>query len=95
MKTLELSKYGPILSSKSVGEEIFNLIKTTLKDDSQLTIDLTNIKSMATFCAKQIFGKLYIELGSESFFDNIVIKGADKDLKTIILIGIQHALEEE
>lgn len=95
MKTIELSKYGPVLSSKSVGEEIFTLIKSNLNQDSQLTIDLSAIKSMATFCAKQIFGRLYIELGSQSFFENIVIRGADNDLKTIIQIGIQHALEDK
>lgn len=94
MKNLDLSNYGPIISSKSIGEEIFNLISNQLKKDEQLTIDLSSIKSMATFCAKQIFGRLYIEMGSEAFFDKISIKGADEDLKTIIQIGIQNAIKE-
>lgn len=94
MKTLDLTEYGPIVGDKSVGDEIYNKIKTELEDNAKVVIDLNNIKSMATFCAKQIFGRLYIELGSEMFFDKITLKGADDDLKTIIQIGIQSALEE-
>jgi hypothetical protein len=95
MKELNLSQYGPIVSSKTVGEEIYSIIKSSLAKEQNVTVNLENIKSMATFCAKQIFGKLYLELGSQQFFDRITLKGADNDLKTIIQIGIQHALEEQ
>ena len=95
MKELNLTQYGPIVSSKTVGEEIYNIIKSSLVKEQNITVNLENIKSMATFCAKQIFGKLYIELGSQQFFDRITLKGADNDIKTIIQIGIQHALEEQ
>lgn len=94
MKIIDLNKYGPIISSKGIGDEIFESIKTELSRNEVLTIDLNEIKSMATFCAKQIFGRLYVELGSEVFFDKIVLKGADADLKTIIQIGIKNALDE-
>ena len=96
MKEIKLSSYGPIVSSKSAGDEIYELINLTLtKEEGKIIINLDGIKSMATFCAKQIFGKLYINLGSQVFFDRITLKGADNDLKTIIQIGIQHALEEK
>ena len=49
---------------------------------------------MATFCAKQIFGKLYVDLGSENFFERIEILNASDDLKSIIKIGIQSAIQE-
>lgn len=94
MRQLDLTEYGPIISSQSIGAEIYLLIKKNLAENGKVEINVTNIKSMATFCAKQIFGRLYIELGSQIFFENIGIKGADDDLKTIIQIGIQHALEE-
>ena len=94
MKVIDLNSYGPIIGSKSVGEEIYVLIKGELGRHDVVTIDIAGIKSMATFCAKQIFGKLYIELGSKLFFEKIIIKGADADLRTIIQIGIQHAIEE-
>ena len=94
MKNINLNKYGPIISSKTVGEEIFSVLNKGLVESAKITVDLSEIKSMATFCAKQIFGRLYIQLGSEKFFEKIILKGADNDLKTIIQIGIQHALKE-
>ena len=94
MKIIDLAKYGPILGSKTIGDEIFHIITKELGQDKKITVDLSEIKSMATFCAKQIFGQLYLQLGSKDFFDRIIIKGADNDLKTIIQIGIQHAIED-
>lgn len=95
MTTINLDKFGPIISSKSVGDEIYNLIKKELDKKEIVTVQIGAIKSMATFCAKQIFGRLYLELGSNSFFEQIFIQGADADLKTIIQIGIQHALADK
>jgi hypothetical protein len=94
MKNIDLSNYGPIIGSKTIGDEIYWLIKKEIDKGEQISISLKNIRSMATFCAKQIFGKLYVELGSQLFFEKILITGADNDLKTIIQIGIQHAIEE-
>lgn len=95
MKEIKLESYGPIVSSKTVGDEIYTLINAKLANENKILVNLDGIKSMATFCAKQIFGKLYVDLGSQQFFDRISLKGADNDLKTIIQIGIQNALEEK
>ena len=95
MITIDLNKFGPIISSKAIGEEIYSLLNKELARNDIVVVKIDEIKSMATFCAKQIFGRLYLELGSNVFFEKIIIKGADADLKTIIQIGIQHALEEK
>ncbi len=50
---------------------------------------------MATFCAKQIFGRLYIVYGPSKFFEYLIIKNASDDLKTIIRIGIESAIEDD
>lgn len=94
MTTLNLTKYGPIISDKSIGDEIYTLIKTNLSKHNLLKLDLASIKSMATFNAKQIFGRLYLELGSTAFFEKLVLSNASEDLKIIIQIGIQNALED-
>lgn len=95
MKSLNLDKYGPIISDKSVGTEIYNLINTSVNKNDIVSLDLSAIKSMATFNAKQIFGRLYVELGSNIFFEKIRLLNASDDLKIIIQIGIQNALEDE
>jgi hypothetical protein len=93
MNTIDLKKYSPIISDRTTGEKIYTEIMKNEPSKNRVTIDMSSIKSMATFCAKQIFGKLYIELGSESFFKNIIIKGASDDVQSIIKLGIRFAVE--
>ena len=94
MKNINLDKFGPIISTKESGNQIIELIGRGLKSNQKIQIDLKSIRSMATFCAKQIFGKIYIDLGSENFFERIEILNASDDLKSIIKIGIQSAIQE-
>ncbi len=94
MKAIEFKKYGPIISDKKIGEELYKLIDDTLKNQDKVVIDLAEIISMATFCAKQIFGKLYISLTPELFFERIEFINVSDDIKLIIKIGIQNAIEE-
>lgn len=92
---VELSKYGPIISDKEIGSEIHHMIVDSLKNNDVLEVDFSTIISMATYCAKQVFGRLYIDLGSEIFFEKIKFQNVNDDLKIIIKMGIQSALEEE
>jgi hypothetical protein len=92
---IELKKYGVIISDQNSGKVIFDKIKETLELQDKCIVDFQEVKSMATYNAKQIFGKLYIELGSNVFFEKIEIKNASEDLKLIIRLGIQSALEDK
>lgn len=94
MGTINLDKYGPIISTKELGDKILETARNKLKSNDKIQLDLKGIRSMATFCAKQIFGKLYIELGAENFFERVEIQNASDDLKSIIKIGIQSAIQE-
>lgn len=89
----DLKIYGPLISDKKVGEEILKQIEILLEKNDKITIDFKSITSMATFCAKQIFGKLYLSLGPESFFERIKFINTNDDLKIIIKMGIQNALD--
>lgn len=95
MKNIKLDDFGPIISTKESGKKILDLINDNLKGNQKVSVDLEKIRSMATFCAKQIFGNLYITLGAEKFFENIEILNASDDLKSIIKIGIQSAIQEK
>lgn len=94
MKKIDLTKFGPVVSDKEVGQTIYSLIKEAVKDNGTAEVELGSIKSMATFCAKQIFGNLYLELGASNFFEKILLKNANTDLRIIIKIGIEHALKD-
>lgn len=89
-----LSNYGLIISDKILGEKIYNDIKEALGLENRIEIDLAKIKSMATFNAKQIFGRLYLELGSQNFFERIRLKNASENIKLIIRMGVKSAVEE-
>ena len=92
MKSISLNQYAPIISDEVAGAEILKKIQDLLSTEEIVTIDMNEIKSMATFCSKQIFGKLYLELGAEKFFNRIEIKNATDNVKTIIRIGIESVL---
>jgi ABC-type uncharacterized transport system substrate-binding protein len=92
---ISLNDFGPLISDKKIGDEIYQIIKKSLLKEKKIEIDFSEITSMATFCAKQIFGKLYIELGSSQFFERIKFQNTNEDLQIIIKMGIQNALDEE
>jgi len=92
---IQLEKFGPIISDKKIGNDISKLIEKSLQSKKSIEIDFKNVISMATFCAKQIFGKLYIEHGAEFFFENIKMSNVNDDLKVIIKMGIQSAIDEK
>lgn len=94
VKEITLEKYGPIISDKEDGIVIHKIISDALQKHGRVDINLNGIVSMATFCAKQIFGSLYIKLGADSFFDCISFSNASDDVKSIIMIGIQNALDD-
>jgi hypothetical protein len=92
---IKLEKFGPIISDKNLGNDISKLIEKSLESNKTIEIDFQNVISMATFCAKQIFGELYVEKGAEYFFENIKMSNVSDDLKIIIKMGIQSAIEEK
>lgn len=94
-KNILLDEFAPIISSKESGSIIYNRIKDANPQENEITIDMRNIKSMATYCAKQIFGRLYVELGQSTFSKNIIIKNASDNVKLIIQLGIRFAIESE
>jgi hypothetical protein len=95
MNTVSLEQYGPIISDKQVGDEILSFLKREIERDSPVVVDLGGIKSMATFCSKQIFGHLYLALGPQDFFEKLKLTNVTDDIKLIIRIGIEDALEDK
>ena len=95
---LKLEKYGQIISDDELGKKIANEIRSLLKKNNNVVIDFSGVQSMVTYNAKQIFGELYLELGSEDFFKRIQLKNISSNLEYIIRLGIQDSInsrEEE
>jgi len=95
MKTINLDKYSPLISSQEVGEEIHSFLLKQLDKHEVVEVNLGSIKTMATFCAKQIFGQLYVSLSAEKFFERIKLINVNEDLQMIIRLGILSAIKNE
>lgn len=94
MDTIHVNQFGSVITDKEVGAKILHLSREKIDADGVVKIDLTGILTMATYCAKQIFGSLYVQLGPEGFFRKVSISNASDDVKALIQMGILSALQE-
>ena len=95
---IKLLNYGKIISNDELGKKIVDEINLLLKESNTIVIDFLGVKSITLYNAKQIFGELYLKLGSEDFFKRIQLKNISSNLEYIIRLGIQdsiHSREEE
>jgi hypothetical protein len=92
---IDLITFGPIISDREIGDKIYNLINQNLLKGENVIVDFKDVKSMATYNAKQIFGQLYKDLGPETFFEKIGLQNTSDDLKVIIRMGIENELESK
>ncbi|UKK62368.1 STAS-like domain-containing protein [Prevotella communis] len=94
MEKINLNKYAPLITRRELGGEIYSLIRRGLDRNDEIEVSMTNIVSMTTFCAKQIFGKLYVELGRDEYLRRIHLVNLSDDVNFIIRIGITNAVKE-
>ncbi len=94
METISLNKYAPLITRRELGGEIYTLIRRGLDRNDEVEVSMTHIVSMTTFCAKQIFGRLYVELGREEYRRRIHLVNLSDDVNFIIRIGITNAVKE-
>lgn len=94
MVSINLNNYAPLITRKETGNEIYSMISDKLKCNEVVEINMEKIVSMTTFCAKQIFGRLYVELGREEYRKRVLLVNLSEDVKFIIRIGITNAVKE-
>lgn len=88
-----LSQFSNNITTRAISEQIYRTIATALQN-SDVTVDFANISTITTFCAKSIFGRLYVELGEQQFFTQMHIINTNDDQKIIIQEGISDFLDE-
>ena len=93
--TIDLGEYGNAIVDTATGDEIYIRLKNMLGSNEVVEVNLKRIVTMATFCAKQVFGRLYVELGAEVFFKRILLKDSSNELRYIITTGIKNALKNQ
>lgn len=94
MAVIDLNKYSPLVTRRELGDEIYTLIKEGIDKNGEVDVMMTKIVAMTTFCAKQIFGRLYVELGREEYKKRVHLVNVSEDVNFIIRIGITNAVKE-
>ena len=87
-KIIIVSNYTVELTSDESANVIYSLIKKELSTETKVIIDFNGVLGITTYCAKNIFGKLYFEMTSEGFSKKISFKNLSKDNQIIIQQGI-------
>lgn len=93
MATINLEGYAPAITQKSKAEEIFENIKRLNPQTEHIVIDMKNIITMTTQCARIVFGMLYLLLTADTYYQNIELRNVSEDLQIIIDMGIDHAIQ--
>lgn len=95
MKTIHLDAIsGAIICDNYAAGAISQEIKMVLLKEHVVEVNFGGIKAMTTYSAKQIFGELYLSLGASDFFEMVYLKNANDNIKKIIKLGIQDAIED-
>ncbi len=93
---LQMNRFKSIVTRKSDGEEVYGEIKSHLDSGEVILVDFSGIDTMTTYFAKQVFGKLYMELGPEVFSERIRFEKSKMtdDVELVLRIGIAGAISE-
>lgn len=93
MKLLKLKEKYCNITSFAIAQDLYTNINSKLESEGIITIDFEDVLSLTTSCAKDIFGKLYLELGAKGFHDKIQFLNTKEDFRIIIQEGILDSLK--
>jgi hypothetical protein len=88
---LILSNYGAVIATDLKSEEIYNKIKSALKNNEEIIIDAKDV-TISTKSARLIFGRLYREL-KDLFIAKIKFKNNSSLFTFSVNEGISTELE--
>lgn len=94
MKSIDLTKNAPLITDKSIAEDIYKQIISFDPSNNVVEIDMTGIVSMTTVCAKIMFGNVAKLISPDVFYKNIRFKGLTDELELIITMGITSAIDD-
>ena len=87
--------YGNVISDEATGNKILTQIQNILESEGVVNVDFTDVITMATFCARQIFGKLYVDMGRDIFKKKVLLYNANDTVKAIVSDAIMFSVEQK
>ena len=91
---LQMNRFKSAVRRKSDGDNVYQEIKKHLDDGDTIIVDFSGIDTMTTYFAKQVFGRLYTELGAEQFSEKVKFdkRRMTDDVELVLKIGIAGAI---
>lgn len=93
MVEVNLNRYGTVINTEQLGEQCYNDIMRENPRENKILVRMKNIVSMTTTRAKQIFGRIYKEIGEEKFEEHIILDCSD-GVYIIIEMGLEELLKD-
>ena len=91
---MRVADFGTAITTPDQGNRLYEAITDRISAGGDVKLDFDGVLSMTTFCAKQVFGRLYVELGAESFYQRVKFQNASEDLKIVVQTGIESSLAD-
>ena len=93
---IQMNNYKHLVIRKIDGEEVYRDIKSHLDNQDIVIVDFSGIETMTTYFAKQVFGRLYVEMGAEEFSARVKFekKNMSDDVELVLKIGIAGAISQ-
>ena len=89
-----MNRFKSAVTRKSDGDNVYQEIKVHLDGGDTIIVDFSGIDTMTTYFAKQVFGRLYIELGAGQFTEKVKFdkRRMTDDVELVLKIGIAGAI---
>ena len=94
IENIKFSEFGSSLGTRELGRKIRENTLSLIQSQKRIMFDFHGVHIISSAFADEIFGKIFLDIGEESFRESIKINGFDNDEdKNLILIIIQKAIE--
>ncbi len=90
--TLDFNQFGSTIDRPEDGERCYMMLKEADPANNEVIVKMQSVVSMTTSCAKQIFGRICMEIGEAAFEEHVILDVSD-GVYVIIQMGLDEMIE--
>jgi len=91
---IKLGEYGESLGPREIGRNICKEAMSDLKEGKKILFSFHNVHLITSGFADELFGELFVQLGEETFRNNIQLNDFDNEKdKDFVINTIKRSLE--
>lgn len=89
-----INKIGKNPGLRKTAKTLKQKVLESVASNTPVVIDFTDVESVSSSFADELIGKLYIQIGAETFKKMVKMINVNDDIKLIIKIAIKDRLSE-